>query len=165
MRVHEVMSRPVETCHRSTNLAEVVTKMWKGDCGVVPVVDGAQRLVGLLTDRDICIALATRHRRADELTAGEVMRERVITVEPHQDVKEAMQVMARERIRRLPVLGEDRRVVGLLSVNDLILHVRSRTRTGSEPAISDLLETLQAICAHPQPVALVASPSPLKAQV
>ena len=164
MRVHQLMSQPANTCRSSTDLADVAMMMWNGDCGVVPVVEESGRLLGVVTDRDICIALATRHLRAEETTAGSVMREQVFTVEPHQDVKEAMRTMARERIRRLPVLGEDGRVVGMLTTNDLILSVRARERAGSDPTAAEVMEMLQAICAHPQSTALAAEPGRTKAR-
>lgn len=164
MRVHQLMSRPAVTCRMTSDLAAVAMMMWRHDCGVIPVVDDAERLVGLVTDRDICMALATRHRRPEELNAANVMRKEVFTVEPHQDVREAMRLMAKEQVRRLPVLLEDRRLAGMLSVNDLVLNIRSRARAGSEPTATDVLETLQAISTHPQTVALVEQPVPFPAQ-
>lgn len=164
MRVHQLMSRPAVTCRMTSDLAAVAMMMWRHDCGVIPVVDDAERLVGLVTDRDICMAVATRHHRPEELTAADVIRKQVFTVEPHQDVREAMHIMAREQVRRLPVLLEDRRLAGMLSVNDLILNIRSRARSGTEPTTGDVLEMLQAICLHPQSVALVEKPIPLQPQ-
>lgn len=165
MRVHQLMSQPAHTCRRAEDLASVAIKMYDGDCGAVPVVDDSGKLVGIVTDRDICIALATRHLKAEELTACDVMGERVFTVEPHQDVREAMRTMAREQIRRMPVIGEDGRVAGMLSVNDLLLGVRSRARSGSEPTIQDVVETLQAIGTHPRSLALQIPSSPSTARV
>jgi CBS domain-containing protein len=156
------MTQPAQVCHPASNLAEVAMKMYDGDLGAVPVVDESAHLVGMITDRDICIALATRHRRAEELTAADVMRRDVFSVEPHQDVREAMRLMAREQIRRLPVLGEDGRVKGVLSVNDLVMGIRSRARSGSEPTTHEVLELLQAIGAHPRTLSLQVPASPQK---
>lgn len=164
MRVHEWMSQPACTCTRDENLASVGMKLFDADCGALPVVDEQGHLLGILTDRDICIALASRHRRAEELTAGDVMRFPVFQVEPHQDVRDAMRIMAREQIRRLPVVGENGRVQGMLSVNDLLLGVGSKARSGSEPTVTDVLETLQAISLHPRTLALQVTPSPLHPQ-
>lgn len=164
MRVHQWMSQPACTCTREENLASVGMKLYDADCGALPVVDEQGRLQGMITDRDICIALASRHRRAEDLTAGEVMHAPAVQIEPHQDVREAMRIMAREQIRRLPVVGENGRVQGMLSVNDLVMGVRSKARSGSEPTIHEVLGTLQAISVHPRTLALQVPPSPLQPQ-
>lgn len=162
MRVHQLMSQPPESCRPSSDLAAVAMIMWRQDCGIVPVVDQDDRLLGVVTDRDICMAVATRHRRAEELTAAEVMHTPVISVESHQDVREAMRLMAENQIRRLPVLYEDGRIAGMLSANDLMLEIRLWSRSGSEPTTHDVIEMLRAISAHPRSVSLAESPSPLQ---
>lgn len=164
MRVHQLMSQPARTCLRTTNLAEAVQRMYEGDCGVLPVVDADGRLAGIVTDRDICIALATRHGRAEDTAVKDVMRSNVFAIEAHQDVRDAMRLMAREQVRRLPVLGEDGRVKGVLSLNDLIMGIHAHTRADSEPTVEDLFETLQAICLHPRTVALRPARHPFQSQ-
>ena len=64
MKVRDLMTSRVRTCRPSTSLADVVSEMWEGDCGVLPVVNDEGRVIGMITDRDICIALATRDRFA-----------------------------------------------------------------------------------------------------
>ena len=61
MKVEEVMTRDVQSCYPETNLAEAAMQMWRGDFGVLPVVDSG-KVVGMITDRDICMAAATKHR-------------------------------------------------------------------------------------------------------
>ena len=83
MRVREVMSSRVESCSPDTNLAEAAMIMWRCDCGIVPVVEaGTQRIVGTITDRDVCMALATTGQRPTERTAKEVMARTLTTVDP-----------------------------------------------------------------------------------
>ncbi|MEW6544882.1 MAG: CBS domain-containing protein [Nitrospirota bacterium] len=62
MKVRDVMTSPVQYCAPETNPAEAATKMWDSDCGILPVVDSTGRVVGLITDRDICMAAATRRK-------------------------------------------------------------------------------------------------------
>ena len=62
MRVRDLMTSDVKTCRPETNLAEAVKEMWEGDCGALPVVGDDGRVAGIITDRDICIAVATRGR-------------------------------------------------------------------------------------------------------
>ena len=154
MRVLQVMSRPAHTCRRTTRLAKVLQHMQHGDFGVMPVTDEHDRLVGVLTDRDIGMALSRHHRCPDDLTAGEVMHEHVHTFEPHHDLRDAMRIMARHQVRRLPVIDESRRVLGMLSTSDLLLAVRHRIRSGTEPTLLDVAETLRAIAVPPHAVAL-----------
>ena len=72
MKVREMMTSDVKTCRPETNLAEAVKDMWEGDCGALPVVSDEGRVIGMITDRDICIALATRGRSADRIAVREV---------------------------------------------------------------------------------------------
>lgn len=154
MRVQQVMSLPAHTCHRRTRLSEVLLQMQDGDFGMMPVTDEHGRLVGIVTDRDIALALARHHRSPDDLTAAEIMHEQVYTVEQHHDVRDAMRIMARHQVRRLPVLDESRRVLGVLSIEDLLLDVRHRIRSGTEPTLLDVAETLRAIVVPPHAMAL-----------
>ena len=80
MRVRELMTSEVKTCRAETNLAEAVRDMWEGDCGALPVVNDEGRVIGMITDRDICIALATRGRSADRIAVREVAQGHAIPV-------------------------------------------------------------------------------------
>ena len=72
MKVRDVMTSDVRTCRPETNLADAVRHMWDGDCGALPVVNDEGRVTGMITDRDICIAVATRGRSADRIAVREV---------------------------------------------------------------------------------------------
>jgi CBS-domain-containing membrane protein len=127
--------------------------MWRQDCGVVPVVDQQEEVVGVITDRDICIAAATRHRRPEELRVGDVMGSRLFTVRPDDDVRVALDTMRHERIRRLPVVNAAKRLVGMLSLSDIVQVAKPVTARGTgELNANDVLETLKTICVHPLPM-------------
>lgn len=152
MKVQEIMTSAVETCKPTTDLAAVAMTMWRQDCGVVPVVDDTGRVVGVVTDRDICMALATRHRRAEELTAREVMSDKLFSVRPDDDVRSVLEAMRAERVRRLPVADGEWRLQGIVSINDVVLRARpSGAHVTPEPSANDVLATLQGICVHPLP--------------
>jgi CBS domain-containing protein len=121
--------------------------MLDADCGILPVLDDG-RLMGVVTDRDLFIALATRNVRASELTLGDVAQRTVHVCEPDDTVEKALQVMQRFGIRRLPVAGFGGTVVGIVSMNDIVLAASG----GKGLRQSDALRTLQAICAHHRPV-------------
>jgi CBS domain-containing protein len=149
MKVQAIMSSAVETCEPGTDLAAVAMTMWRRDCGIVPVVDASRRVVGVLTDRDICMAVATQHRRPEELVARDVMSSRLHTVRPDDDVARALEVMGEGQVRRLPVVDADRRLKGLVSMNDIVLHAQEvRPRTVPLLSANDVLAALQRICSH-----------------
>ena len=131
-----------KTASRSTTLAAAAHLLWGADCGILPVVDGG-KLVGVVTDRDMYIALATRNKPASQLTVGDVTTGKVWACGPDDDVHVALDTMATERVRRLPVT-QDGAVVGIISVNDLVLAAGA----GKAVRNDEMVETLQAICAH-----------------
>ncbi len=152
MKIQDLMIRDVETCLGTTDLAAVSMTMWRQDCGIVPVIDNTRRVLGVITDRDICMALATQHRRAEEITAQEAMSGRLFSVRPDEDVHVALEAMRTQRVRRLPVVDAEQRLRGLVSLNDVILHAQpSGGRTTPALSANDVLLTLQGICGHPVP--------------
>jgi CBS-domain-containing membrane protein len=123
--------------------------MWRQDCGIVPVLDDARRVIGVITDRDICMAVATRHRRPEDLTAREVMSGKLFSVYPDDKVRTALETMRAERVRRLPVVDAERRLQGIVSINDVVLNAQpSGARMAAHPSANDVLATLQSICRH-----------------
>jgi CBS domain-containing protein len=120
--------------------------MWDGDCGILPVVDEGA-LVGVVTDRDMYIALATQNARASQLRVGAVATTKVTTCAPEDDLRTALEAMKQARVRRLPVVGFGNAVMGILSMNDVL-----RAAAAGKGAANDVIvETLQAICAHHHP--------------
>ena len=148
MKVRDLMTRDVKACRPESNLAEVVRDMWEGDCGALPVVSDDGRVAGIITDRDICIALATRGRSADRIAVHEVARDHVYTCLPDDDASAALQTMKLHKIRRLPVVDADGHLRGMLSLNDIVTHAGAATPT-------DVVSTLASICEHRRPVAMV----------
>src|SRR5262245_40394796 len=138
------MTSKVKSCGADTDLAAVAKTMWDCDCGVVPVIDETQRVIGMITDRDICIASATRSEAPAQLRAREVMtRGHVHACAPEDDVRTAMRTMKKHRIRRLPVLDRQQRLLGILSINDLVLPLSFRD--GSGVPGEEFIDTLRAI--------------------
>jgi len=96
--------------------------MWTHNCGMLPVIGADQKLVGVVTDRDICIAMGTRNQLAGELSAGEVATKIVFTCKPDDEIHEALLTMATKQVRRLPVVNEKDVPQGVLSMDDIITH-------------------------------------------
>lgn len=146
MKVKELMTTGLRTCAPEDNVAKAGCLMWEGDCGILPVVE-AQRLIGVVTDRDIAIALATQNKRAAELSVGTVLTRYVSTCSPDDDVSAALALMNKARVRRLPVVGAGGGVLGILSLSDIV-----QAAGRGQPVKSDeVIETLQTICARRQP--------------
>jgi CBS domain-containing protein len=142
--VEKAMTSDVGVCYPSDRLSDAAAIMWHRDCGAVPVIDDERRVVGILTDRDIAMALATRGQRAAEVTVGEVMSSPVSTCTTADDAREAIEVMARAQIRRLPVVDGGGRLAGILSINDVILRSK-RGKSKKHVSHGEAMEALKAI--------------------
>jgi CBS domain-containing protein len=150
MKVKDIMTARPNSCSPATNLAAAAALMLDADCGVLPVVDEG-KLAGIVTDRDMYIAMATRNKPASQLTVGEVARKQAFTCSPDDDVHKALAIMKQHHIRRLPVQGFGGTVSGIVSLNDIVLSaVGTKGVTASE-----VVDALQAICAHRHPAAHV----------
>ena len=150
MRVKDVMTPHPVTCSPRTNLAEAAALMLEADCGVLPVLEDG-RLTGVVTDRDLFIALGTRHQLAADVAVGDVMRDRLFTCAPEDEVHEAMALMKTHRVRRLPVAGIGQILLGIISMNDIVRAVSDQADVASD----EVVDTLQTICSHRLPAAPV----------
>jgi CBS domain-containing protein len=98
------------------------------DVGIAPIVEG-DRLVGVLTDRDIAVRVVAEGRDAEQTKVTEVASRDVVTLDPQQDLDEALRLMARHQVRRLPVVEEDGRLVGVVAQADVAKQA-DKKRTG-----------------------------------
>lgn len=121
MKVKDIMTHKAITCRPENNLAEVVAAMWEGHCGALPVLDARGAVSGMITDRDISIALGTRNRPASQIRVMDVSLPRVFTCAADDDVLSALATMATQNVRRLPVVAKDGPIVGILSIDDVLL--------------------------------------------
>ncbi|HTR34229.1 MAG TPA: CBS domain-containing protein [Gaiellaceae bacterium] len=95
-------------------------KLMKGEeCGIAPVVDEG-RLVGVITDRDIAVRVIAEGRDPGTTLVEEIASLDVVTVEPEQDLEEALRLMAVHRVRRLPVVSEDGQLIGIVAQSELL---------------------------------------------
>lgn len=140
MTVREVMTEEVTTCHLDTNLAAASALMWENDRRALPVLTSAGEFAGILTDRDICIALGTRNVRASELTAGQVVGGGAAVCSSSDDIGVALQIMRDAKLRRLPVVEADRRLVGIVSIGDVDF---SQSHDGDVVSLGDVLRAVQ----------------------
>jgi len=153
MKVKDVMTAEAKTIWLTESLADAARIMWENDCGVLPIVKD-QKVVGMITDRDICMATAMRKSNASGISVEEVMTGRVYAVKPEDEIAQALELMQEHQIRRLPVIGPEGELEGILSMNDVVLHAKAGD-DAAEDAIdyTDVMKTYQAICQHPLPAA------------
>jgi CBS domain-containing protein len=144
MKVKTVMTESVESCRPETDLGAIAMIMWDNDCGAVPVVDDANRVVGMITDRDICMASAMQGRRPSELRAADAMAREVRTTAAEAEMDEALEVMSREQLRRLPVVDGDGVLAGILSLSDIVRH-SDKGKSKKHISHKEAIETLKAI--------------------
>ncbi len=119
MLAEQVMTADVRVCAPNDDLAKVAGLMWDYDCGCVPVVDASERVVGMITDRDACMAAYTKGRPLAELIVSDAMASNVITCKRSDTTHSIEQLMADNQIRRIPVVDDDGRIAGIVSLNDL----------------------------------------------
>jgi CBS domain-containing protein len=112
MRVSNLMSRHTHACHAVDTLNRVAQLLWENDIGCVPVVDNERRVIGMLTDRDVAMAAYTQGRRLAEIPVSACMSR-------DDTVQVAASKMREHRVRRLPVVDEQGRLTGVLSISDL----------------------------------------------
>jgi CBS domain-containing protein len=149
MNVEDIMTRDVQCCGPDTNLAVAAKMMWDSDCGVVPIINVEGRVMGMITDRDICMAAVTKTRPPASITAWETSSGKAITCRPDDDIRVALDLMERGKVRRLPVVDEDGMLQGMLSMNDLVLAAgEHRGRSAPELPVDDVMHTLKAVCDH-----------------
>jgi CBS domain-containing protein len=148
MKVKEVMTREVKTCAPETDLAAAARSMWMRNCGILPVVDDKGEVVGVITDRDVCIATGCRRRDPATILVSEAMTGQVHSCSPETDLREALQLMQQKQVRRLPVIDVAGKLCGILSMDDVALKVRPDAKA-PEPGAREIHATLKSICAHP----------------
>jgi CBS domain-containing protein len=122
--VRDVMTPTIQTVSPSQSLAEAAEVMKGEDVGSVPVVEEG-RLAGILTDRDIVMRAVAERRDPQAVKVDEVASRELVTVEPEQDLDEALALMARHQVRRLPVV-ERGRLVGMLAQADVALEAKEK---------------------------------------
>ncbi|MER3424335.1 MAG: CBS domain-containing protein [Nitrospiraceae bacterium] len=142
MKVKEIMTGDVQCCSPQTNLAAAAKMMWDSDCGILPVLDVEGKVMGMITDRDICMAAATKNRPPSEFPVWETITGNVYACSLEDDIDDALNTMANEQVRRLPVVDEDGVLRGMLSLNDIVL------QANTDQSYESLVRTLKAISRH-----------------
>lgn len=147
MKVEDVMTKEVKTCAPETDLSEAANSMWMRDCGVLPVVDGKGRVVGMITDRDVCIATGCHRRDPATILVRDVTTGNVHSCSPETDLREALRMMQRKQVRRLPVIDSAGKLCGVLSLDDVARKIQPDAKA-PEPCARDIHAVLRSLAAH-----------------
>lgn len=137
MRISEAMHPGARWISPETDLTTIARIMKDDDIGCLPVGEN-DRLIGMVTDRDMALRAFANARNAASMTARDVMTKDIVYCRTNESIEDAIHLMETKQIRRLPVINEDKRMVGMLSLGD-VSHASSRELTG---------ELAKAVSAH-----------------
>jgi CBS domain-containing protein len=132
--IRDTMTANPRTVATSTPVAEAARLMSSEDVGSLPIVEG-ERLVGMLTDRDITVRVVAEGKDPQSTSVGDVASRDVVSVDPQQDLDEALRLMAQHQVRRLPVVEEDGRLVGIVAQADV-------AATGQDAKVGQVVEEI-----------------------
>jgi CBS domain-containing protein len=149
MKIEELMTTDVRTCRASDPLSAAVQMMWDGDCGAVVVCDDERRVIGMVTDRDACMAGHLRGAPLWALTVGDAMAKVVYAVGANGKLATAVDLMKKHQVRRLPVVDESGRLSGLLTLGGLAQIAAGKGKAKKKGAIAarEVGEILSAVTA------------------
>ena len=151
MNVKDIMMAHVESCKSDAMLDIVATMMWKHDCGAIPVIDDDEKPVGIITDRDIAIASVVNHKPLWEISIQDTISGRPLyTCNIYDDIRYALEIMEREKVRRLPIVNRTGQLEGILSIDDVVFYAiqNEQDRRISELSYEDAISTLKAVSKH-----------------
>jgi CBS domain-containing protein len=115
------MTQDVRSCGAQATLQDAAQLMWEHDCGCLPVTDPDGRMVGMITDRDMCMAAYTRGQALSQMTVESAMSRETISCSPNDSLRTVEALMRERQIRRIPVVA-DGQLVGIIGIGDLIRH-------------------------------------------
>lgn len=146
MKVEELMITGIGTCHPEDQASDAARVMWDRDCGAVPVIDGDSRVVGMVTDRDLCMASYLEGKPLHDIAVRRAMSNDVWSCQPQDDISDAEETMRTHRVRRVPVTDDDGKLCGILSLSDLsreaLNEARTKPKVKVEVSLADVAKTL-----------------------
>lgn len=152
MNVNELMVTEVARCSPQTSLQDIAILMWNNDCGAIPLVDDEDRPIGIVTDRDIAMGAALQRKPLWDIRGEAVANGReLFCCGPENSVRDALEMMERHEVRRLPVVNQYGQLCGMLSLGDIVSFTGAeRVRKHGDKQISskDTMELLRHISAH-----------------
>jgi CBS domain-containing protein len=146
MRVKDVMTSNVASVRVTDSLSAAAKLMWDCDCGAIPVIDDGSRVIGMITDRDICMSCWSRDRGPGALQVSESMSRELYSCTPDDTLVNAEGIMRSRQVRRLPVTDSQGRLAGIVSLADLVKHTQSTGGRRKDVVPEEVTSTLAGIC-------------------
>ena len=143
MNVEQLMSKNVKTCSAYDTLELAARIMWENDCGAVPIVDTDDRPIGMITDRDICMAGYTQGMQYWQIPVATAASKTIFSVHPSDSLQTAEEMMRAHQVRRLVVTNDRGQLVGILSLGDLARHAGRRA---DDVSVDEVAQTLSGVC-------------------
>jgi len=130
-KCNEVMTKRPVCCLPNDMVAKVAQLMKSKDIGPVPIIESEQtkKLVGIVTDRDLALKIVAEGRDAKSTKAEEVMTRKVVTCRPEDDLQKALDAMSEHQLRRIPVVGDDNKLIGIIAQADVATRVNQPQKT------------------------------------
>lgn len=155
MKVNQLMQTQVKSCQPDTNLEVVAMLMWNNDCGAIPVVNEDSRPIAMHTDRDISIGSAIKHKPLWDINAHQVCdSSELLSCHGEDDLQAALSIMHAGQVRRLPVVDDQGKLVGILSMDDLILAATPK-KTKAAVSYAEVMSTLKNVSIPVKPNASI----------
>ena len=148
MKVQDAMTKDAVFCTPQDNLAVVANLMIERDCGVLPIVDEAKKVVGMITDRDICITAAMREQKPSDLFAADFAGKKVVLCRADENIADVLKKMKKYQVKRLPVTSQEDVLIGIISIADILPTIGKHKSLKKK-----LLSTLKSI-SKPRPILL-----------
>jgi CBS domain-containing protein len=151
MNVKDLMSEPVVTCRREDTLQFAAEAMRDQGVGILVVVDDEARVEGIVTDRDICLTACDLRESLEALRVEAAMTSTVLICAPDDTLTMAEDTMETNSVRRLVVIDDERRAIGLLSLDDIAVEALRERESGVERAEVTLAEVARVLGTIAQP--------------
>ena len=139
--VRGIMKESPATCSPSDSLHRAAEVLWNADCGMVPIVEGDGRLVGVITDRDICMATYFRDLSPSAIDVGGTMSHTLHTAKPDDTIETVVRLMAERQTRRIPIV-EGEKLVGIVALADIARLVKSLESSSASRALAQTLAAI-----------------------
>jgi CBS domain-containing protein len=145
MWIRDVMTRDVRICRDDDDIASAGKTMIEAGCGALPVCSADGEVAGFVTDRDLCAHLCCKDLQPSKTKVADAMHREVWACAPDHTVEVALEIMRRHHVRRLPVLDDRNRLVGIVSIDDIAMRSRPVVQTYDGPADADVAQTLRSV--------------------
>jgi len=148
MKVKDLMTTRVKSCPDYSTLNSAAQMMWEHDIGCVPIVDHENRVIGMLTDRDVCMGAYLQSASLLGASVTSAMSKQVFSCRPEDDLAVVHQIMREKQVHRLPVVDASGNLVGIISVNDIAREaaLESQSKKPRQVTDAELAGTIASVC-------------------